>query len=683
MSNQTLIKESKEYAQDDRNKAMLKDALGAQCYRLFGNHFARKSLMRKGHNLVVEQDFVEGEMLRFSSQPNPILPRDQDSVLSPEHQSQLARLAVSSILLKDTDFCGFNHSFENEQEIYALGHNLKLDRNRIVGFDAGEVFCDEPEWLLPSGVLYQEFYLNNLKHFQVKPPALAFLSWVNAVIFFQDSSNQDLAENSDLKALRQFYAVNQITQVKPEDLYKLSHDLTESGTSENRLWQCLKSLRQKYWRGEDLPVVLSDFLRSFSHEEDLRDYITFAGNDVFYPLQDDKQSLLLHSKMLGGISNEIWAKSIQEVLDSAPQVEAYLQEVDVPDEILSYQTRQQYLQIIEEQKKALRKIQTELQQGVEGKYEEKFQAIQPETTSSPEAERLYYGLDVGAEAKSDFEERGRISVVNGLLKPISPLRRELEGVSLYHYEQAKGWGRRTVKKAQSKEIEQLKARLSEEQTWQDVERVIVEIFVQEIEKGQDPFNWKKLSHRILWLFLMEAQYRQEKLGQAHANVNFLPESLEAKIWNSVFHPAGQAMMGREVPGASSMVWEGKTYDSGKVLQTAEVFARLRPHSAGFDVLLRFLGRQTDAFQSNVKWWHLGRKLLGIKGIKAIRKHLSNGEETPAEMLKNIAEILQDRMKHKGPQDTRMLYQDLSMQIARHLDGSDSKRDAESTGTSNS
>jgi hypothetical protein len=233
------------------------------------------------------------------------------------------------------------------------------------------------------------------------------------------------------------------------------------------------------------------------------------------------------------------------------------------------------------------------------------------------------------------------------------------------YQENKGFCRRLFPcRSQSEEMKSLDnffAKQTRAQaSWQDVERQILDIFVKDLNEGKNPFSWKRLSNRMLWLFLMEAHFQIEKWDSGQHTPLNNPQEIE--LFELIRpRPVGGMMTGN-APALSGQL----SSDQLKIQQAAQVFHQLRPQVDGsLEAFLHELSRKISHWEHHGKqtpWWDLSRKIFGITGVKQVLKQLKNKEATPFEMLSHIQQILSIRLQKVKRLDSNHLYQELSQEI---------------------
>jgi hypothetical protein len=429
-------------------------------------------------------------------------------------------------------------------------------------------------------------------------------------------------------------------------------------------------------------------LREFKRDDpDKAEYLKCRQNNL----------LALH-EMLKGITRQEWTTAMRGVYGRAGDLRHFLTYVDIPSRDLSPQHRAEYLQVLQSNNDMLKELYQKLSPG------EDLPVID-ESVSMPD--RLYFRAHKAPMGQKPLAILPPGATSEPYETPVqSYLQRVLEDWWA-EYEKQRGLGRKTLKPSFSTAALELKSSIEEKEvdSWVTLEKKIVNIFAQEIEAGRDPFNWKRLSNRMLWLFLMEAHYQREReIKQAKtlkspsssdeeespvgveeskgeessprellSHATFEVDSLEQKIWNHLFsRPAAtqSRMMAGGPPAASSQGDSSsrlqKMFSSTsaqRVAQAAEIFGQLRGNYAGLSQFLEGLRSEVIQWKlSHQSSFGIFRRIFGIRGIRQVLKQLNHKDSTPTEMLNHIQQIL---ARNGKKEDTRELYGRLALTIQRN------------------
>jgi hypothetical protein len=656
---------------------LVREILGNQCYRILGANFPESYLIGEPGELVIKKDEVLGERIRCGGSEIGSSDFSRKGVSSRD----LALLTVSAALLQDYDFCGMTGEGK-------VGHNFRVgEGGRVFGFDSGEAF----------NLSGKNTALDFLKDAQSDFPLLNFVDYLNRIIFDRGNTFLQSGETVPpcLLAVRRTYEKQKVTAVTGEGFSKIL-ELYAKGEVEGKveegvvkiqpdpLWVFLKELLKEASTPEnsELKKFVTAFNPYFSKAS--KDYPTlaeelrfsFALNNFIKSARRATFEFRPLKAMTSHVTPECWEAAMSEVLARADLVKRYIHEVDLPEDLLNKEDKGTYEGEIEKNKTAINDLRNDLAQ----KLGHPSRPREVASFSEVFSERIYYPSrseelerDIPALAVLNDGATGAVSRTIPSTKPFL----EFEKISLQVYDKSKGCGRRSFKSSYSDEIQELKnfmesPGMNRTASWKDVEEKVISIFAEDIRRGSNPYDWTKLSNRTLWLFLMEAHYQQEKQIQKSLELNGLPPlthavasfdlgtesgQRKAHIWNQIYGDAAQ----NHHPQNAERVAVGS---SAQIAAVARIFPRVRgQYQGGFDGLLKVLSSEISDWKSeHVKWYHLGRRIFGIKGIRRVLAQFNNKTATPDEMLKQIDLILTDRIDLGRHQDTKALYQKMKERL---------------------
>jgi hypothetical protein len=733
---------------------LVREVLGGQAYQILGVKFADSFLYGPPGDLSIEKEFVGGE--RFSATGESLISSPFDSVPPQE----LAVLTLAAAALGDPDFCGFS-------VLYAAGHNLRVEDSHVFGFDPGEAFDLEGK----------NFALDFFDDLQKDLPLFGLLDWLNKLIF-KDTGNSFLQAGetcpSELVELREAYqakGIVELTQKNLTDILANYEKLDKDGfgqANKSLLWRFLTS---GIFSGErPLPKFFKGFISNldpYLEEAEYEGVKNQFGSAMRKFIYDAVRFRALKS-LLSKVTVEDWKSARTQVLARVEQVLQFLKEADLPEALLPQGLREDYQAQVRLNKreiealsflpravtlsqKPLQVIDLAVASTPQGSLPARApslmlgspplsvaaasSSIQGEEISPVLGRRLYY--------PSQFEMptlavagRGATGVAFKNLKQPLPVL-AFQGVFQRSYNLEKGLGRKLFKASYSREMTELKDFMDSPEerrhaSWVDVEREIITIFSEALGRGENPFDWKKLSNRTLWLFLMEAHYQQEqKISQQrkaqktriqeksgerepseeHARFNL--GSLEEEIWTAIY-PENHDLLAPHVEGRASILPSPQSHQSRQfpelpkriitgeppslspssrahhalgdlvplkaiqnVAKVARFFPKVRAQApGGFDGFLKILSSDISIWKKgHIKWYHFGRRIFGIRGIRQILKELRHRELTPTEILSQINSILAKRLAEGTHQDTKNFYQKLQRKIASRV--GNLEQDAES------
>jgi hypothetical protein len=664
---------------------LVRELLGAHAYQILGVNFADSFLYGlPSGELSLQKEFIEGERLLASGESLHSSPFDG---VSPQ---ELAIFTLSGALIGDIDFCGLN-------EYYQAGHNFRVQGSHLYGFDADHAFTGNDFLLL---------FLEDLG----KPFALVdFLEWINALIF-TDTENSFLKSGEscppELLDIRKKYSEQGITKITQANLIELIKSHATGDAPKHLLWNFLIS---PLFSGSTSLKSYS-FLRQFNRLFDPYVRAVKKGD----PAADTSLAMLGFLKnvvkfrsmtsMLSRVTPEDWMFARRHVLARVPHVLELLEEAELPEALLPRSVRESYLKIVNNNAEYIRGLSlvspratvgAGIGAGMVGALMQGTPPVSPvadvEAVPAILGKRLYYPADFEVPFLATAGQGASAVVFTN--QPLAPAVLEFKGIFKQKYDARKGWGRRLFKSSYSQEMSGLKAFLessehNHEVSWQDVEQKIMAIFAETLQQGGNPFDWKKLSNRTLWMFLMEAHYQIE-LQPVKQHAEFRSDSLEKGLWDKIYavqqqrEPAASNSDGsvsRE--GSSSVLFMPKPAEANspalnldrfdnqlaRIAKVANFYPRLRRQSpAEFEGFLRVLSSDIAAWKKeHVKWYHLGRRIFGIRGIRRILQKVKNRELTPTEILSQVNAILTDRIQHGKHQDTKNLYNNLKAKITSRV-----------------